>query len=49
MSFGVGRPKDLMVTNEKLPRRNACKNLGVYMDKRLLSLAHIEYVVEKVE
>ena len=46
MNFGFGTRKDMTLSIEKLLKRNACKNLGVYLDKKLLFHDHIEYVVK---
>ena len=48
MNFGVGTPDDLTRTNEKLPKRNAYKHLGVNLDKKLIFHDHLEYVVKKL-
>ena len=48
MNFGVATPKNSTLTNEKVPKRNACKYLGVYLDKKLLFHDHIEYVIQKL-
>ena len=34
VNFGIGIPNDLTLNNEKLPKRNSCKYLGVYLDKK---------------
>ena len=49
MNFGVGTRNDLTVTMQKLPKRNACKYFGVYLDEKLLYPDHIEYVVKKMK
>ena len=48
MNFGIGTPKDLTLTNEKLPKWDGCKNDGVCLDKKPLFHDHFEYVVEKL-
>ena len=48
VNFGIGIPNDLTLNNEKLPKRNSCKYLGVYLDKKLLFHDHIEHIVKKL-
>ena len=48
MNFGIGIPNDLTLNNEKLPERNSCIYLGVYLDKKLLLHDQIEHIVKKL-
>ena len=48
VNFGIGIPNDLTLNNEKLPKRNSCKYLGVHLDKKLRFHDHIEHIVTKL-
>ena len=48
MNFGIGTPKDLTLTNKKLPKWNEDKYAGKYLDKKLLFLGHKEYSIKKL-
>ena len=45
---GIGLPKGLKLKNEQLHKRNACKYIGVYLDKHLVFYDHIEDTVKKL-
>ena len=48
VNFGIGIPNDLTLNNEKLPKRNSCKYLGVCLEKKLLFHDQIEHIVKKL-
>ena len=48
VAFGRGHPNEILILDKKLPYSNACKYLGVYVDKTLRFREHIDYVEKKL-
>ena len=46
VTFGHGHPSEILILDKKVPYSNACKYLGVYVDKTLRFREHIDYVVK---
>ena len=46
--FGLGKPEKVEIDGQQVEYKNACKYLGVYIDKNLKFRDHIDYVVKKL-
>ena len=49
IAFGRGHPSETLILDRKIPYSNACKYLGVYVDKTLRFREHIDYVEKKLD
>ena len=49
ISFGMGKPENVEINGQRVEYKNACKYLGVYIDKNLKFREHIDYVVKKLK
>ena len=48
VAFGRGHPSEILILDKKIPYSNACKYLGVYVDKTLRFREHIDFVEKKL-
>ena len=48
VAFGSGHPSEILILDKKIPYSNACKYLGVYVDKTLRFREHIDYFEKKL-
>ena len=48
MNFGIGIPTSLTLNDEKLPKRNECKYIGVYFDENLHFHDQIRHIAKKL-
>ena len=46
VAFGLGHSSEILKLDKNVPHSNACKYMGVYVDKTLPFREHIEYVVK---
>ena len=46
VAFGRGHLSEILILDRKVPYSNACKCLGVHVDKTLRFREHIDYVVK---
>ena len=46
--FAMGKPEKVEINGQPVEYNNACKCLGVYIDKKLKFREHIDYVAKKV-
>ena len=46
VAFGRGHPSEILILDKNVPYSNACKHLGVYVDKTLRFREHIDDVVK---
>ena len=48
VAFGRGHHSEFLILDKKIPYSNACKYLGVYMDKTLRFRENFDYVEKKL-
>ena len=49
VAFGRGHPSEILILDQKILYSNACKYLGVYVDKTLRFREHFDYVEKKLK